>query len=47
MYQLLLADIRKFTISVLEKNFLKLFVSVFIWDFNHKFYNTFCEVQSH
>ena len=46
MHQLLLADICKFTISVLEKNFLKLFVSVFIWDFN-KFYNTFCEVQSH
>ena len=47
MHQLLLADSLRFTISVLEKNFSKLFVSVFIWDFNHKFYNTFCEVQSH
>ena len=47
MHQLLLADILKFTISVVEKNFEKLYVSVFIQDFNQKFYNTFCEEQSH
>ena len=47
MHQLLLADILKFTISVLEKNFQKFFVSVFIQDFNHKFYKNFWKEQSH
>ena len=47
LYQLLLADILKFTISVLRKNFQKLFINVFIYDFNHKFYNTFYEEQSY
>ena len=39
MHQLLLADILKFTVSVLEKNFQKLF--------KHKFYNTFYLEHSH
>ena len=47
MHQLLLADILKFTISVLENNFQKFFVSVFIQDFNHKFYKNFWNEQSH
>ena len=33
--------------SVLEMNFQKLFVSILIQDFNHKFQNTFFEEQSH
>ena len=45
MHQVLLANIFKFTVSVLEKN--SLFVSLFIQDFNHEFYNTFCEEQTH
>ena len=46
IHQLLLADILRFTISVLEKN-LRNRVRVLVYDFNHKFYNTFCKEQSH